>query len=90
LQAHANRAFAPELSALVDIELVVAAFAFLFEEHELVVSRGDRALEFGAGIGQIRAGGVVSLGLLVELSLDLLPTRIFDAVMDPGCLIGFW
>lgn len=36
-------------------------------------------LQFGKGVGQIPAGGVDLLGLVVELSLYLLPTQIFDA-----------
>ena len=47
-QAYTHRASMRELLGLVDVELVIVAFALTLKDYQLVMCLGDGALEFGA------------------------------------------
>ena len=88
LQAHAERSLVLELLRLVDVELVVIAFALLLQEHQLIMRVGNRSGQLRAGIAQIALrGGQVTLrrfnsfALRVQLRLHLLPTRVLAATV---------
>src|SRR5437868_13134433 len=88
-QAYAHRAGVRELLGLVDVELVIIAFALTLKDYQLVMCLGDGALEFGARRGQILAGGLEVVAVLfnglalgIELVLELFPARIGLTMAD--------